>query len=56
MHTLSPGIQSKFAAPALTLTLVVFWLLVRGYHGLTGDAQLYAQAHSGLLPSRIGAA
>jgi hypothetical protein len=42
MHSLSNGPQSKIAALGLTLMLATLWLLVRGYQGLTGDAQLYA--------------
>ena len=42
MHTSSTGIDSKITALALTLMVVTLWLLMRGYHGLTGDAQIYA--------------
>ncbi len=42
MHTSGPGIQSKIAGLTIALTLATLWLLMRGYHGLTGDAQLYA--------------
>jgi hypothetical protein len=42
MHSSSHGIQSKIAAAALTLMAVTIWLLLRGYHGLVGDGQLYA--------------
>jgi hypothetical protein len=35
-------LQSTFETLALALTLVVLWLLMHGYHGLTGDGQIYA--------------
>ena len=41
MHP-STGTSSKIAIPALAFLLVTLWLLVCGYHGLTGDAQIYA--------------
>ena len=41
MHP-SMGTPSKIAILALALLLVTLWLLVCGYHGLTGDAQIYA--------------
>jgi hypothetical protein len=41
MHP-STGTPSKIAIPALAFLLVTLWLLVCGYHGLTGDAQIYA--------------
>ena len=41
MHP-STGTPSKFAILALAFLLVTLWLLVCGYHGLTGDAQIYA--------------
>jgi hypothetical protein len=45
------GFQSKFAALPLVLTLVALWLLIPGYHGLTGDGQIYAfQAFARLHP------
>src|ERR1700730_803624 len=42
MHTSSTGIDSKITALGFTLMVVTLWLLMRGYHGLTGDAQIYA--------------
>src|SRR5438552_3960774 len=42
MHLSRPGTQSKIAAVALALMLVTLWLLMHGYHGLTGDGQIYA--------------
>jgi hypothetical protein len=42
MHSSSPGFQSKIAKISLALTLVTLWFLMRGYHGLTGDGQIYA--------------
>jgi hypothetical protein len=41
MHP-STGTPSKTAILALAFLLVTLWLLVCGYHGLTGDAQIYA--------------
>lgn len=34
--------QAKITTLALALLLVTLWLLMHGYHGLTGDAQIYA--------------
>jgi hypothetical protein len=42
MHSSRHGFQSKIATAALVLMPVTIWLLLRGYHGLLGDAQLYA--------------
>jgi hypothetical protein len=42
MHWSSHGFQSKIVGAVLILTAVATWLLLRGYHGLLGDAQLYA--------------
>ncbi|MEO7206142.1 MAG: hypothetical protein ABI145_05005 [Steroidobacteraceae bacterium] len=42
MHWSSHGFQSKIVGAAFFLTAVATWLLLRGYHGLLGDAQLYA--------------
>ena len=42
MYPFSPGIRAKIETTALVLTLVTLWLLMHGYHGLTGDGQLYA--------------
>jgi hypothetical protein len=42
MHSSVPALQSKIATLSLTLMLVALWLLVHGYHGLTGDGQIYA--------------
>lgn len=42
MHWSSCGFQSKIVGAAFILTAVATWLLLRGYHGLLGDAQLYA--------------
>jgi hypothetical protein len=42
MHSSNPGLQSKIANLSLTLMLVTLWLIMRGYHGLTGDGQIYA--------------
>jgi hypothetical protein len=51
MHWSSSGFQSKIVGAACLLTAVATWLLLRGYHGLLGDAQLYAfQALSRIHP------
>jgi hypothetical protein len=42
MHSSSQGIQSKIVGAVFLLTAAATWLLLRGYHGLLGDAQLYA--------------
>jgi hypothetical protein len=42
MHSSSHGLQSGIASAALVLMLIAIWLLLRGYHGLLGDGQLYA--------------
>src|SRR5579864_2626466 len=50
MHP-TEGFQSKTATWSLALMLVTLWLLVQGYHGLTGDGQIYAlQALARLRP------
>src|SRR6202035_5732594 len=41
MHS-SPETHPKIAALSLALMLATLWLLMHGYHGLTGDAQIYA--------------
>lgn len=41
MHS-SPETHPKIAALTLALMLAALWLLMHGYHGLTGDAQIYA--------------
>jgi hypothetical protein len=51
MHSSSLGFQSKFATLSLCLLLVTLWLCLHGYHGLTGDGQIYAfQAFAKLHP------
>src|ERR1700722_13627221 len=51
MHTLSTGTQSKFTILSLAIMVVTLWLSPRGYHGLPGDAQIYAfQALARLRP------
>src|SRR5271155_3623614 len=42
MHLSRPEIESKTTSIALVLLLVAIWLLTHGYHGLTGDGQIYA--------------
>ena len=51
MHWSSPGSQSKIITLTLVLVLAALWMLMRGYHGLTGDGQIYAfQALSRIHP------
>ena len=51
MHPSNPGFQAKFATLCLILMLVTIWLALHGYHGLTGDGQIYAfQAFARLHP------
>jgi hypothetical protein len=42
MHSSNSRFQSKIATLSLALMLVTLWLLMHGYHGLTGDGQIYA--------------
>lgn len=42
MHWSNHGFQSRIVGCVFFLTAVATWLLLRGYHGLLGDAQLYA--------------
>jgi hypothetical protein len=42
MHSSNLGFQSKFASISIALLLVTLWLALQGYHGLTGDGQIYA--------------
>jgi len=42
MHWSNHGFQSKIVGAVFILTAAATWLLLRGYHGLLGDAQLYA--------------
>jgi hypothetical protein len=42
MHWSTQGFQSKIVGAVFFLTAVSTWALLRGYHGLLGDAQLYA--------------
>jgi hypothetical protein len=51
MYSSNLKFQSKFAGLSVALTLVTLWLLMHGYHGLTGDGQIYAfQAFARLHP------
>jgi len=51
MHSSNLGFESKFATLSLCLLLVTLWLCLHGYHGLTGDGQIYAfQAFARLHP------
>jgi hypothetical protein len=52
MHWSSHRFQSKIIGTVFFLTAGTTWLLLRGYHGLLGDAQLYAfQALARIHPS-----
>jgi hypothetical protein len=52
MHWSRHGVQTKILGAACLLTAVATWSLLRGYHGLLGDAQLYAfQALSRIHPA-----
>lgn len=42
MHSSSHGFRSKIIGAAFLMTAVSTWLLLRGYHGLLDDAQIYA--------------
>src|SRR5580692_4228 len=51
MPSSSPESQSKITTVALGVMLTTLWLLLHGYHGLTGDGQIYAfQALSRIHP------
>jgi hypothetical protein len=51
MHESSHGFRSKIIGTVCLLTAVAIWLMLRGYHGLLGDAHLYAfQALSRIHP------
>jgi hypothetical protein len=55
MHPSIPASYSKLTAPALALLVATLWLLMRGYHGLTADAQIYAfQAMAKIHPHLAG--
>jgi hypothetical protein len=42
MHSPDTGFQPHLASLSLALLAVALWLSAHGYHGLTGDAQIYA--------------
>jgi hypothetical protein len=51
MHSPNLGFHAKFVTLSLVLMLVTIWLALHGYHGLTGDGQIYAfQAFARLHP------
>jgi hypothetical protein len=51
MHSSNLGFKWNFAALPLAVLPVTLWLLMRGYHGLTEDGQIYAfQAFARLHP------
>ena len=52
MHSSNLGFRSKLTPLSLALLLVTLWLALHGYHGLTGDGQIYAfQAIARLHPN-----
>src|ERR1700679_1933062 len=36
------GLRKNLVALTLAMTLIVLWLLIHGYQGFAGDAQIYA--------------
>ena len=42
MHSLRSTLQNNLIAVSLALMLVVLWMLMQGYRGFAGDAQIYA--------------
>lgn len=42
MHWSNPRVNTQITALAFASLLATLWLLMRGYHGLTGDGQIYA--------------
>jgi hypothetical protein len=42
MHSSNVGLQSKFAYLSHALLPLTLWLALHGYHGITGDGQIYA--------------
>jgi hypothetical protein len=51
MHSSNAALQSKFTYLSLALLPLTLWLALHGYHGLTGDGQIYAfQAFARLHP------
>jgi hypothetical protein len=52
MHARRFELQTYLGWLALALMITIIWLLVQGYHGLVGDAQIYAfQAWAKIHPS-----
>jgi hypothetical protein len=42
MHSPRRGLQNNLVALTLAMALIVLWLLMHGYQGFAGDAQIYA--------------
>ena len=42
MHSPRRGLQNNLVTLTLAMTVVVLWLLMHGYQGFAGDAQIYA--------------
>src|SRR5271165_1777301 len=42
MHSLRNALQNNLLTSTLVLMLTVLWLLMHGYQGFAGDAQIYA--------------
>ncbi len=52
MHSLRSTLQNKLVAVSFALMLVVLWMLMQGYQGFAGDAQIYAfQAMARIQPA-----
>jgi hypothetical protein len=52
MHSSRNGLHSNLVAATLALMLMVLWLLMQGYQGFAGDAQIYAyQALAKITPA-----
>jgi hypothetical protein len=55
MHSTIHRLHSKISTVAVILVLVTLWLLLRGYHGIVGDGQIYAlQALARIHPQLAG--
>src|ERR1700685_989931 len=42
MHSPQRGFQTNLVVLTLAMSLVVLWLVMHGYQGFAGDAQIYA--------------
>jgi len=55
MHSSNPGFQPKIATICIALMLVTLWLVMHGYHGITGDGRIYALQAFGRLHPQLAA-